>query len=118
MIDWAFVLVHSLWILGLSVMLATFSFHDWLRRESGRSFRLQAQDPAFSLPMYTGLWLVALGLVSMSSFAWWERIFWGFLLITATGRMWGAYRVLRASAPPKPNDSPYRPEENPNIEAE
>jgi len=39
MSDWWFVAVSALWILGLSIVLAAFSYHDWLRRGTGRRWK-------------------------------------------------------------------------------
>jgi hypothetical protein len=46
MIDWRFVFVSALWILGLSIVLAAFSYHDWLRRETGRRWREGRAQPS------------------------------------------------------------------------
>lgn len=76
MIDWAFVGVHSLWILGLAIVLAAFSYHDWLRQERRVPLKQQLREPGWRLPFYSGLLLVALSFVLMRGSAWWERTLW------------------------------------------
>ena len=99
MIDWYFVFTHSLWIFGLSVALAAFSYHDWLRKELKRPLRQQLRDPWFRLPCNAGFVLVTLGFMLLESSRWWERALW-FLLGCSFGwsawSAWVAGRTMRA----------------------
>lgn len=79
MIDWAYVATSSLWILGLSIILAAFSYHDWLARETGQRLRDLFERPSWRLPFSTGMVLFCLGLGLGRRFAWWERTLWGAL---------------------------------------
>jgi hypothetical protein len=92
MIDWYFVLTHSLWIVGLSIALATFSYHDWLRRELNKPLRQQLREPSFRFPVNVGFLLVALGLTLLEGARWWERVLW-FLLACSFG--WSAWSERR-----------------------
>lgn len=76
MIDWYFVFTNSLWILGLSVVLAAFSYHHWLAGETGHRLREQFRQPGWILPFSAGMCLVGLGLGLSQSARWWERIAW------------------------------------------
>ena len=62
---------HALWISGLAVLLAAFSWQRWAAGE-GR----KAKRPGLALNL--GLILVCAGLAATGR-AWWERILWGML---------------------------------------
>ena len=50
MIDWWMVGTNSLWIVGLSILFAALSYHDWLAKETGQRrrelFRATLRAPA------------------------------------------------------------------------
>jgi hypothetical protein len=79
MIDWWFVFVSALWILGLSIVLAAFSYHDWLRRETGRRWKEVRAQPSWQFPFSGGMLLFCLGMGLGREVAWWERTLWGLL---------------------------------------
>jgi len=79
MIDWWFVAVNALWILGLSIVLAAFSYHDWLRRETGRRWKEVRAQPSWQFPFSGGMLLFCLGMGLGHETAWWERTLWGLL---------------------------------------
>ena len=94
MIDWFNLLFHTLWILGLAVILAAFSYHDWLAAKQGVKLRQALDRRSFQGPLLLGLILVGLGLTLLAE-VWWERLLWlGFVaLFAAQGRQlwkkWG-----------------------------
>lgn len=98
MIDWYFVFTHSLWILGLSIALAAFSYHDWLRKELNRPLRQQVREPSFRFPLNVGFLLVAVAFMLLESSRWWERALW-FLLGCSFG--WSTWTAGRAMKAPK-----------------
>ena len=98
MIDWYFVFTHSLWILGLALALAAFSYHDWLRKELNRPLRQQVHEPSFRFLLNTGFLLVAAAFMLFESSRWWERALW-FLLGCSFG--WSAWTAGRAMKAPK-----------------
>ena len=79
MIDWWFVAVNALWILGLSIVLAAFSYHDWLRRETGHRWKEVRAQPSWRFPFSGGMLLLCLGMGLGREVAWWERMLWGLL---------------------------------------
>ena len=79
MIDWWFVGVNALWILGLSIILAAFSYHNWLRRETRHRWKEVFARPWWRLPFSLGMLLFCLGLGLGRGIAWWERTLWGLL---------------------------------------
>ncbi len=79
MIDWAYVATNSLWILGLSIILAAFSYHDWLAHETRRRRRELFRMVSWRLPFSTGMLLFCLGLGLGRDAERWERTLWGIL---------------------------------------
>lgn len=82
MIDWYSVAVNALWILGLSIILAAFSYHDWLRRETGRRWKDIFSRHWWRLPFSLGMLLFCLGLGLGRGVAWWERTLWAVLALS------------------------------------
>jgi hypothetical protein len=99
MIDWYFVFSNSLWIFGLSVVLAAFSYHHWLAGERGRRLRQQFREPGWILPFAAGMFLTSVGLGMLESARWWERIIWLALAVSfAWLGWWDGWRPLRRKA--------------------
>jgi hypothetical protein len=88
MIDWYFVFTNSLWILGLSIVLAALSYHHWLARELGRRLCDQFREPAWVMPFAGGMVLVSLGLALAEGARWWERVLWAILGVSFAWRGW------------------------------
>ncbi len=76
MIDWLNVLFNALWIVGLAIILAAFSYNDWLAHTNGVKLRQQLSASAFQTPLTIGLILVSLSLALLAD-VWWERALWG-----------------------------------------
>lgn len=87
-------LVHGLWIVGLSIALATCSYHHWLRLQTNRPWREQCRTPAFRLPLNVGFLLVAMAALLIESVPWWVRALW-FLLGCSFG--WSTWTVSRGA---------------------
>ena len=51
----------SLWILGLSILLAAFSYHDWLAKETGQRRRELFRRRSWRLPFAAGIVLTCAG---------------------------------------------------------
>jgi len=92
-IDWYGVLVNSFWILGLSVLLAAFSYHYWLAGEEKRRLKEQLDQPSFLRLFWISFVLISIGLAGTSQ-RWWETGIWIiFLLISAVN----VYNIQRSS---------------------
>ena len=76
MIDWWRVFTNSLWILGLSTLLAAFSYNDWLATETGQRRRDLFKEPAWRLPCSLGLFLTCAGWMLSQADRWWEKVLW------------------------------------------
>ena len=95
MIDWWLVSSSALWILGLSVLLAAFSYHHWLVQETGSRLRDQFKTRACALPFWLGMTLVFVGIAASRHADWWERLLWGTLAINFAWQL--ARRVRKPS---------------------
>jgi hypothetical protein len=76
MVDWYFVFTHGLWILGLAMWLAAFSYHNWRRTELRIPLRRELRESSFRVPSNAGLLLAAVGFMLLESGRWWERAAW------------------------------------------
>jgi hypothetical protein len=76
MIDWVNVALNALWILGLSVILAAFSYHHWLAAETSRPLRQVLSQPSWTVPFSSGMALSCVGFGYGLGVRWWERAIW------------------------------------------
>ena len=76
MIDWSTLAFNGLWILGLALLVATYSYHDWLAAERGRRRREMFRERSFRGPWTTGLFLTCAGCALARIGPWWGRTFW------------------------------------------
>jgi hypothetical protein len=82
MIDWYLVATSALWILGASILLAAFSYHQWLAGERGRRLRDQWRERSWQQASAVGMLLVCLGFGLSEGSPWWERVIWLALAIS------------------------------------
>jgi hypothetical protein len=74
-LDWYFALANFLWILGLSTILASFSYQNWLRQQSGRPLALQLRERSWLIALDAGLSFVAIAVAIMPrSERWYTRL--------------------------------------------
>jgi hypothetical protein len=71
MINWFSVVANSLWIVGLSVILAALSYHYWLAGNYGHPLRQELSRPPFQVFFLIGLLLVGAGL-ALTGHGWWQ----------------------------------------------
>lgn len=95
MIDWYGVFRNGLWILGLAVALAAFSYVDWWRRvQSPRQSLRQALGwPGFQAAFSLGMVLFCAGL-ALDSQPWWQTALWAVLGVLFA---WQGIVALRAA---------------------
>ena len=82
LIHWRMVFTSGLWILGLSVIVASFSYHRWLASERGASPWQQFRELSWSVSFATGMTLVCAGFGLGRDVAWWERTLWLLLMLS------------------------------------
>lgn len=93
MIDWWSIGTNSLWILGLSILLAVFSYLDWLARETRRPRRSLFNERSLRLPWTAGMFLACVGWGLSQAERWWEQGLW--LMLAA----WFVGETVRLIAP-------------------
>ena len=91
MIDWFNVLANALWILGLAVLLATFSLAHWLAGLQERSLGQVLSEPPFHLVSAIGILVFALGFVLLVT-PWWHRVVWAGVLALSAWEGMAAWR--------------------------
>ncbi len=78
MIDLSVLLGNSLWVLGLTVLLATFSWASWVAQREGARFReVCARSPGRRWTC-VGLALFCAGAAATGR-SWWEQVLWTLL---------------------------------------
>ena len=82
MIDWVNVGINALWILGLSVILAAFSYHHWLAGETSRRLRDVLAEPSWKVPFSAGMVLTCVGFGYGLGERWWEKTIWTALALS------------------------------------
>lgn len=88
------VLTNGLWLLGLAVLLAAFSYHYNEARQSKRPLKRQLQERSFALAAWVSLTLVGAGLASTSQ-QWWEAGIWILFTLYAAYNAAHIWRVGR-----------------------
>jgi len=84
LIDWTGVARNALWILGLSIALAAWSYATWQAHVLRCGLRRALARRAFQAPFNLGMFLFAVGL-AWSASRLWERIAW---LVLAVAFAW------------------------------
>ncbi len=80
-IDWWNVFTHSLWIVGLAVLLSKWSYADWRASAGDQRLRRVLHGLLCDPILYFGLALICLG-AGLGVVSWWQRLLW-FLLLAA-----------------------------------
>lgn len=93
MIDWYMVAANGLWIAGLSVVVAAFSYHDWIARETSRRRRNLFKQRSWQLPWTSGMCLTCVGWGLSQGARWWETWLW---LVLGGWFAWDLIRLLAA----------------------
>jgi hypothetical protein len=75
MIVWLDLVHHALWIVGLAILLATFSLAHWTAGLQKKSLRQSLWQPAYRLTIAVGIIAFALGLMFLAE-ALWLKIAW------------------------------------------
>lgn len=75
MIDWLNILYNLVWIVGVAIVMATFSYHDYQAALQELKLRQQLSRRSFQIPFLGGLTLTSLG-VALAASIWWERLIW------------------------------------------
>jgi uncharacterized membrane protein YidH (DUF202 family) len=93
MIDVRFVAAHGLWILGLALILAAFSYYHWQAGETGiRRRHVLRHARGWKLSLAVGLLCIASGCILIQGVLWWQRSLWGLVWVSAAIDLWRLWR--------------------------
>ena len=97
LIDWRLVGFSALWILGLSIVLAAFSFADYRASQAETKTRTLdvLKSSGYRAAINAGLLLFCLGLLG-SARAWWEGLLWLGLAAGFGYQAWQAWPRMAA----------------------
>jgi hypothetical protein len=87
LIDWTYVARNALWIVGLSVALAAWSYISWWASFHHQRLRRALNLPLFVVPFSAGM-LMFSGSMSWGAAHWWERVLWAGLAL------WFAWEIV------------------------
>lgn len=95
-IDWAFAAKHAVWVLGLGIVLAVWSYADWQAHQLQVPRRVLLTSPLVLSPLCAGLALFCLGMALVSGLTW-QIVAWSVVgLLLAGQALWywrnGAWR--------------------------
>jgi hypothetical protein len=96
LIDWAFVARNALWILGLSVVLAAWSYSSWWATNRHVPMRRALGLPRFLVPFSGGMALFSASL-AWGATRWWEQGLWMVLALAFAWQMF--HEIVRKRAP-------------------
>jgi len=82
MINWHSVILSSLWISGLALLLAGFSYRYWDASQNNWPLRAQLSRPDFLRLFWFSIFLVSIGLAGTSQQLWVMAIWVGFALFS------------------------------------
>ena len=91
LIDWRWVAFSALWLTGLAVLLATFSFADYLAAQRHVRARLVLGWPGSLTAIYAGFLLFCVGLFGTAP-AGWQQALWALLAAAFAYLTWAAWR--------------------------
>lgn len=75
MINWQSIFFNSFWILGLAILLASFSYQYWAATQENKRLRVQLNQPGFMRFFWLSMALIGVGLAGTSASIW-EIIIW------------------------------------------
>jgi hypothetical protein len=98
MIDWVNVALNALWIFGLAIILAAFSYHHWLAAETSSRLRDVLSSRSWQIPFATGMLLACIGFGYGIADRRWERALWTALALAFAYQLVVALRQPRRNA--------------------
>ncbi len=80
MVDWAGMGKTALWVLGLAIVLATWSWNEWWARVHKRRLRSVLGEARFQVPFSIGLLVFCVGM-ALSESVLWKSAVWAVLAL-------------------------------------
>ena len=97
-IDWLGLIWSAVWILGLSIALAAWSYASWWAGSHRVPVRRVVGLPIFTIPFFAGLALFSAGLAGGMDRLW-LRALW---IVAGLGCLWEVMRAWRSAGSSKP----------------
>ncbi len=97
-LDWAGLASNGVWVLGVAVVLAAFSFYCYDAHVRRDKLRARLSSPGFQAWLMAGLALASLG-GALTVSRWWERVLWGLLCAVSMWQTWLAWRAWQTKEP-------------------
>jgi hypothetical protein len=94
LIDWPSLVRNALWILGLSIVLAAWSYASWVAAQRRVRAWRAIEWPFFVVPVSGGLMLFAAGM-TWGATRIWERVLWIALALAFLAQMTQGWREAR-----------------------
>jgi hypothetical protein len=89
MIDWLGVATNGMWVLGLTGMLAVWSYFEYFAKSHGQPVRQLLKVRAFIQSFSWAIAVFCAG-VSASGGSWWQRLAWAVLAVLFGVQAWRA----------------------------
>jgi len=116
LIDWPALCRNALWILGLSIVLAAWSYASWLAAQRRVRVWRTTNWPVFVVPASAGLLLFAISL-AWGATRTWERALWVIIAMAFVAQLVQGWREARrqgwAPAPLAEGPSPDSADDDP-----
>ena len=87
MVDWIYVVKNTLWVIGLSLVLATFSLALYTASDQHKKLNEVLKLIGYNNALYLGMILSSIGICALAGI-WWERLVWGVLALTSIISLW------------------------------
>lgn len=95
-INWRSVIFNSSWLIGLAILLASFSYYYWLAQQKNGRLRDQLNHPTFQQFYWLSFIFVGIGLAGTSQ-KMWEMVIWIIFTLFSVVNTIAAHRSSRAA---------------------
>jgi len=85
---------HALWIIGLALILASFSYCHWLAHQQQSNLKQILNRYTFQFPLRLGLILICVSLIGLAQ-SWWEQLIWFLFVVIFTRQARQLWQVER-----------------------
>ena len=95
LIDVPRLIFNTIWVLGMSIIVAALSLRHFEAQVEGIRFREALQAYSFQLPLWTGLTLITIGFAGNADVLW-QQIVWVALAILNAVQLFIVFREYRS----------------------
>ncbi len=97
-IHWAFIARHAVWILGLAIVLAVWSYADWQAHSRQIRRRVLLVTPLVLSPLCAGWALFCIGMALVSGSTW-QSVAWSVVGLLLAGQAVWYWRARHETQP-------------------